>query len=128
MTGEEAAVIDWRLLLDLAAEAGIDPLRFWELTLPETLIVLEARARLRQQQQDLAAWVAWHVAALGRARKLPSLRRLQGGRARRALRGSDLEQRRREHEDLAATVDQDKVRAMVDKAQAAAVRKRRGDA
>ena len=46
---------------------------FWELTLAEVSLVLDGETeRLRREHND-RAWHAWHVAALGRAKKLPRL-------------------------------------------------------
>lgn len=39
-------------------------------------------ARLTREQDD-RAWIAWHIAALGRAKKLPKLHEMQTGRKRR---------------------------------------------
>lgn len=39
-------------------------------------------ARLTRERDD-KAWLAWHIAALGRAKKLPKLHELQTGKKKR---------------------------------------------
>lgn len=58
------------LVSDYAA-AGFDPNAFWSLT-PRLYLAHMAGAgqRLEREAKD-AAWLAWHVAALGRTKKLP---------------------------------------------------------
>jgi hypothetical protein len=55
-------------------EAGHDDARFWSLTLREISIILDGSiARRRREQNDLA-WLAWHVAAFQRVKKMPKLK------------------------------------------------------
>lgn len=75
---------------------------FWSLTPRELMLhfeAYEARA-VREHQRD--AWLAWHIAALSRAKRLPSLRRLMGLDRARPLHGEELERRRAEHAELVA--------------------------
>ncbi|WP_315920442.1 hypothetical protein [Mesorhizobium sp. SP-1A] len=47
---------------------------FWRLTLREIAVILEGEAgRVRRGQND-RAWLAWHVEALARSKKLPKLK------------------------------------------------------
>lgn len=54
-----------------------------------------------RHEHELAAWLAWHTAALGRTKKMPSLERLLRGHKTVQLRGDELEKRRKEHAELA---------------------------
>jgi hypothetical protein len=81
---------------------GVGVEEFWALTPAETFAVLEAGIWRMEQEQRGRAWLAWHVAALGRAKKLPSLKRLMGGGKTRVLSGEELEKRKAEHEAMAA--------------------------
>lgn len=40
------------------------------------LVQLEARASYEIREQNRIAWLAWHVASLQRAKRLPSLRKM----------------------------------------------------
>lgn len=52
---------------------GCDAASFWHQT-PRTLrIVFKAKARLAEVEHNQRAWLAWHTAALQRAKKLPRL-------------------------------------------------------
>ena len=53
--------------------AGLDPDAFWRLTPRLYLTHMEgAHKRMEREARDMA-WAVWHVAALGRAKKLPRL-------------------------------------------------------
>lgn len=70
-------------MLTAYASAGFDPAHFWGLT--PRLYVLHmngARDRLEMEQRN-RAWLAWHVEALHRQKKLPDLQKFAGGRAAR---------------------------------------------
>ncbi|RVK61942.1 hypothetical protein CN162_01475 [Sinorhizobium meliloti] len=57
-------------------EAGQDPSLFWRLTLREIRVVLDGVAiRLRREHND-RAWLAWHIEALARQKKMPRLKEL----------------------------------------------------
>lgn len=73
---------------------------FWALTPAETPQVLEAAAWRIEQARREQAWLAWHVAALTRARHMPGLQRLMPKPRARRLRGPERERRRREHEEI----------------------------
>jgi len=57
----------------------------------------------REHRRD--AWLAWHVAALSRARRLPPLQRLLGGGETRELKGEELGRRRRERDEMLERID-----------------------
>jgi hypothetical protein len=69
----------------------------------ETAAALEAAAWRTDQAQRARAWLAWHVAALSRAKRMPPLSRLLPLPAARPLRGKELEKRRREFREMATT-------------------------
>jgi hypothetical protein len=60
----------WDLYLKNALEAGISLADFWHATARE--LSLRASANLRRRTRD-SLFMAWHVAALMRVEKLPSL-------------------------------------------------------
>ena len=64
-------------MLQRYVAAGLDPAEFWRIT-PRVFEVHLAGAvdRLEREQSD-RAWLAWHIAALQRTKKLPRLRDLQ---------------------------------------------------
>jgi len=91
--------------------AGLGVEEFWSLTPRETRMAMEARAwRLEQETartgelirlaQKLAGWLAWHVAALQRSKRLPALQRLLGGGETKALTPEEARQRKAEFEEL----------------------------
>ena len=49
--------------------------QFWDLTPRELDLVFQNDAWRRDQQREANAWLAWHMAALGRVKRLPALRR-----------------------------------------------------
>ncbi len=110
MTGRAAesrpAGIDWDALLVDALRAGIGIEEFWRLTPVETVMSIEAAVWRANHEQRARAWLAWHVAALSRARKLPPLRRLLR-EPRRALSEHELAERDREHEAAARRLERD---------------------
>jgi len=61
---------------------------FWRLTLREISVILKgANANLRRRH-DEAAWLAWHIEALARAKKLPKLENMQSKAPQRSRRMS----------------------------------------
>lgn len=79
---------------------------------------IEAFAWRMEREHRRDAWLAWHVAALSRAKRLPPLRRLLGGGETRALEGEELERRRRERDEMLEQIDVEKLNE--------AMRRRRG--
>lgn len=70
------------------------------MTPAETALALDAATWRAEHEQRRAAWLAWHMAALSRARHLPALRRLLTPPRAKRLRGAELARRRREHEEI----------------------------
>ncbi|MET3662503.1 hypothetical protein [Aquamicrobium ahrensii] len=67
-------------LLEIWATADQDPALFWRLTLREISIILKGAAARLTREQDGRAWVAWHIEALARTKKLPTLKSMQSGK------------------------------------------------
>jgi hypothetical protein len=64
-------------------EAGSDPARFWGITPAEAAREMRGRASVRRHEQQQMAWLAWHIEALSRSKKLPPLKDMMGsGRSR----------------------------------------------
>lgn len=82
------------------ADVGI--LAFWEMTPRETVQEIEAANWRLEQDQRARAWLAWHTAALSRARKMPPLARVVNPPEARALRPYEAEARRREFAEMRA--------------------------
>lgn len=59
-------------------EAGLDPARFWTITPAEAAREMRGRATARRHEQQQLAWLAWHIEALARTKKLPPLREMMG--------------------------------------------------
>jgi len=90
--------IDFHSLLVDCTRAGLDPLRFWEMTPREVGVYLEAAAwRAEQGVQEMLA-LAWHVAALQRQKRLQSLKSLL--RPASKARDVPIAERRREFAEL----------------------------
>ena len=61
---------------------------FWRLTYRETQAVIDGAAKRLNREHDARAWLAWHIEALHRTKKLPELKSL--------LHGAKPEKRRRQ--------------------------------
>lgn len=75
----------------------------------ETLATIEARAWRAEQEGQRDLWLAWHIAALSRAKRLPSLKRLLGSGETRVLAGAELERRQQERREIQESVDIQKI-------------------
>lgn len=56
--------------------AGLDPSQFWTLTYREIDVCLAGAGERLEREQNGRAWLAWHIEALGRTKRLPKLDRL----------------------------------------------------
>lgn len=83
-----------------ALKAGVGALEFWEMTPPETYMAIEAATWRMEHEQRLMAWTAWHVAALSRAKKLPSLTKILTPPEAKKLTPDEAATRRKEFEDM----------------------------
>lgn len=60
----------------------MSPAAFWDET-PRTFgVIMRGRIELEKRRFRVAAWHAWHAAALSRAETMPSLETLLGDKAR----------------------------------------------
>jgi hypothetical protein len=85
----------------------------------ETFEVIDAANWRSDVDRKRDAWIAWHTAALSRAKRLPPLRRLISAGPAKQLVGKELERRRREHREITESIDVDKINE--------AMRRRHGD-
>lgn len=92
--------MDFEALLADAAKVGISPLSFWDMTPRETVVAFDAAAWRAEKEQRRTLSLAWHVAALQRVKRLPSLAQLL--RPRQPAREVPIEERRREFVELKA--------------------------
>lgn len=69
----------------------------------EVLLVMDAAAWQAQREQERMISLAWHIEALHRAKRLPSLRALL--RPRSPARDIPIEQRRKEFAEMKAAYD-----------------------
>jgi hypothetical protein len=93
-----------------ALRSGISVTEFWQLTPRETWAAIDAAVWREQQQEEHDMAMAWLMAKLSRAKKIPSLKSLLSkGQAPRPLRGAEKTERRAQFKKLAAP---DKVAAI----------------
>ncbi len=79
---------------------------FWDLTPAETLAAIDAAVWRAEQAQQRDVTLAWYVAGLQRAKRLPKLKSLLVGLTRaKPLTGEELARRRQEFDELKANVD-----------------------
>lgn len=57
-------------------EAELPPAEFWTKTPRQIFATIKARSIVMMRRHDERAWLAWHVAALTRTKKLPKLHTL----------------------------------------------------
>lgn len=57
--------------------AGFAPETFWKITPRELKAHLDGASKRLAREHDARAWLAWHTAALPRAKKFPKLSDLQ---------------------------------------------------
>lgn len=65
-------------------EAGCDPARFWNITPAEAAREMRGKAMMREHEQRLFGWLAWHIEFLARTKKLPPLRDMVSPRPKRS--------------------------------------------
>ena len=73
---------------------------FWDLTPKELWLVFKVTAWRWLQEQKRDAWLAWHIAALTRAKRLPSLASVMPKPPARKLSGAELRTRQQEFAEL----------------------------
>ena len=70
----------------------------------ETLRAMDAEIWRAEREARRDITLAWHIAALNRTRRLPSLRQLLHKGETKTLTGEERERRRREHEEMMASI------------------------
>lgn len=70
--------MDWADLHLQWMEAGGDPERFWTVTPRQASREMQAMAARRRHDQNQFGWLAWHIEALARTKKLPPLKDMMG--------------------------------------------------
>ena len=85
--------------------------QFWDSTLQEIYATIQAFTWNVERQNKSDAWLAWHIAALSRAKRLPPLKRFLKGKPgeSKRLEGKELDQRRLEHQEIMAKIDIEKI-------------------
>lgn len=58
--------------------AGVAASEFWNMTPWQLRVITQASIDKAKNAQELMTWQAWHIAALQRAKKMPSLREMLG--------------------------------------------------
>ena len=100
-----------------ALRAGIGVLEWLDLTPRETYMMLDAhlwreeqRRKEDEQRLEQELTLAWLIAALTRAKRLPPLRvLLTAAKPAKPLKGEELEQRRSEFMEMTANLDLEKI-------------------
>src|SRR5262245_10879615 len=83
---------DWdQLFVDFVA-AGYDGAEFWGLTPRELDRYMRAARKRLEREHDANAWLAWHIAGMVRAKKMPKLESLLSRKSGRPRRQSVAEQ------------------------------------
>ena len=85
-----------------ALKAGGSVSEFWDMTPREVHASIDADNWRREQAQRGRAWLAWHVGALQRTKRFPSLARLMGPDRPKALSPDEMAKRRAEFEEMTA--------------------------
>jgi hypothetical protein len=55
---------------------GFDPESFWDQTIRTLSIAMHGKLRAARRDYNYRAWLAWHIVALQRTKKLPKLKSL----------------------------------------------------
>lgn len=58
--------------------AGVAASEFWNMTPWQLRVITQASIDKAKNEQELMTWHAWHVAALGRTKKMPTLKEMLG--------------------------------------------------
>jgi hypothetical protein len=93
-----------------ALRAGIGILEFWDQTPRETYMTIDASIWREEIRQKRDLTMAWQIAALSRAKRMPSLKQLLNTKPARPLVGEELEKRRKEFADMTKNLDLSKLK------------------
>jgi hypothetical protein len=96
---------------------GISVSEFWDLTPQEVYWTVDAAVWRDQQTQRQQIVLAWRIAALTRAKKLPSLKQMLAVGPAKPLVGAERVRRKQEFQDMAAGVDLAKINEALKKKQ-----------
>lgn len=98
-------------------KCGLTISQFWHSTPREVYAAIDAFSWQVDRENKRDAWLVWHIAALSRAKRLPPLKRLMGGKEKdgKRLTGEKLEQRRKERREIMAKIDMDKLNKAIAK-------------
>ena len=69
--------------------AGLDPARFWGLTMREVDREFSGTVKIRARETNERVWLAWHIVALDRTDKLPKLESLMQSEVQRERKTPD---------------------------------------
>lgn len=75
------------------------------MTMPETYMAIEAAVEREESRQKHNLSVAWHVAALQRQKRMPSLSLFLNGRRARQTTPEEMALRRQEHAQMTRKMD-----------------------
>ncbi len=90
---------DVRSLLASATKVGVGVLEFWDMTPAETITAMQGIAWFEDLRARRETTQAWLSAALGRAKRMPTLRALLPTKPR-PMTAEEAERRGKEHEQL----------------------------
>lgn len=90
----------WSDLLTDALKSGLSVDEFWQMTPRETALAFGAAKWRFERERRHLAWLAWHIAAMMRSRRMPSLRKLIGMPVAQKLTGDEAAGRAREHAEM----------------------------
>jgi hypothetical protein len=68
---------------------GFDPESFWDQTFRTMAIAMHGKLRAARRELNQRAWLAWHIAALQRSKKLPRLKSMMTKEKPRAQSGQE---------------------------------------
>lgn len=72
--------------------AGYDGEAFWRFTLREIRNILDGYTERLADQHNERAWLAWHIEALARQKKLPKLKSMMHGAGSKTKRRQTIEE------------------------------------
>lgn len=88
--------------------AGLTVDQFWSMTPKETHLYLEAATWKEKQKQRSRAWLAWHIAAFTRAKKMPAYAAVVKPKEARVLTAEEKKRKQAEFEELVKRIEHGK--------------------
>ncbi len=83
---------------------GLTVAEFWAMTPREMAMAAKAHNRRSRSEHRRDAWLAWHVGALVRTKRMPPLKQLMGEMQTKVLTAEEAERRKAEHEEMVANL------------------------